>query len=266
MKILRKIITVFIFLFLFLQSNESFSRAGGGTSGGGGGGGYSGGGYYSHGYYYGYGHGGYREEYNPVATSIVIGCTVAFFTIAFAGIAILIRMRSKVASRQLKKAAVADSFWNEEEMLRTGIETYHKMQEAWNKNDLSSVFHLITNDMFIHHQHFLSRYSKMNLKNVIKDVEIDTAKIVKVIDKDEDDKDTFLIYFKGKMIDYLVNTKTGIVVDGDKNSASKFEDIYVFFRHDGKWLLNQIINDPSSSYMREVKENKGVVKKHTHLT
>lgn len=71
-----------------------------------------------------------------------------------------------------------------------------------------------------------------------------------------DNEDTFLMYYKGTMIDYLVNTESGIIVDGDKSEPDLFEDIYVFFRRDNKWLLNQIINDPESSYMKSVRENK----------
>jgi hypothetical protein len=247
-----------IFLFLFFLSSDSFSRGGGsvGGGGGGGGGGGYGGGHYYHGYYY-YGHGGHRSDFDPVVTTVVIVLTILFFAVALTGVLFLNVIRSKAAKKHLLKAASADAFWDEEKMKQHASEVFHKVQEAWSANDLSSIFHLVTNDFFVHNQHFLSRYSKMNLKNKVSDVEISSLRIVKVTDKDDNNKDGFVVYITGSLIDYLVNTKTGIIIDGDSKSKGPFEDIYVFFRRNNQWLLNQIINDPGHFYMREVKANHG---------
>jgi hypothetical protein len=256
MKFLRQIFLLFIFSLFLLYTPELSARGGGGGRSGGGG--YSSGGGYGGGYYHGhyYGYGGYREKFDPVATTIVVIFTIVFFSIALFGAAFLIIVRNKSAQIALKKAATADSFWDEQKMLDHGEKMYFKVQEAWSKNDLSEIQHLTTFDFFNHYQHFLSRYAKSKLRNVIREVKIDKSKIVKIIDKVNDNEDTFLMYYKGTMIDYLVNTESGIIVDGDKSEPDLFEDIYVFFRRDNKWLLNQIINDPESSYMKSVRENK----------
>lgn len=248
-----------IFLFCLFLSTDSFTR-GGGSIGGGGGGGYGGGysgGHYYHGYYY-YGHGGHQSDFDPVVTTVVIVLTILFFAVALTGVLFLNVIRSKTAKKHLKKASSADAFWDEDKMKKHASEVFHMVQEAWSTNDLSGIFHLVTNDFFVHYQHFLSRYSKMNLKNKVTDIEISSVRIVKVTDKDDNNKDSFVVYITGNLIDYLVNTKTGIIIDGDSNSKGPFEDIYVFFRRNDQWLLNQIINDPGHFYMKEVKTNSGI--------
>lgn len=258
MKFIRYLFLFIIFSCCILHTSDLFARGGGGGRSGGGGG-YSGGGYgggYYHGHYYGYG-GRYSEKFDPVATTIVLVCTGVFFGVALFGATFLIIIRNKSAKIALKKAVGSDSFWDEQKMLDFGNEIYLKVQESWSKNDLSEINHLVTTDFFNHYQHFLSRYAKSKIKNVIKDVKINKSKIVKIIDKTNNNEDTFMMYFKGTMIDYLVNTESGIIVDGDKTDPDIFEDIYVFFRRENKWLLNQIINDPESTYLKSVQENKG---------
>jgi len=259
MKFIRFLFLIFVFSFSILHTSDLSARGGGGGRSGGGGGFSSGGGYggrYYHGYYYGHG-GGYREKFDPLATTIVVIITVVFFSVALFGVTFLIIVRNQSAKIALKKAAIADVFWDEEKMLVHGEKMYFKVQEAWSKNDLSEIQYLVTSDFFNHYQHFLSRYAKSKLRNVIRDVKIEQSKIVKIIDKTNDNEDTFLMYYKGTMIDYLVNTESGIIVDGDKSDPDIFEDIYVFFRRENNWLLNQIINDPASGYMKMVKVNKG---------
>lgn len=258
MKSIRKIFFLLLLSFFLIPSDVSARAGGGGRSGGGGsysGGGYYGGGYYGRGYYYGYGHG--TSKVDPKVAAIVIISTVSFIAIAFFGITFLVIARNKSAKKAIKKASSSDSFWNETKMLEHAKEVYTKIQDSWSKNDLTDVLHLVTNDFFIHNQHFLHRYSKMNLKNIVKDIDFKTVKIVKVIDKDNNNEDTMVVYLKGNLIDYLVSSTSGIVIEGDKNEKDMFEDIYVFFRRDDKWLLNQIINDPASNYIREVKQNIG---------
>jgi hypothetical protein len=260
MKFMRTLVLFGIISLCLLYTSDLFARGGGGGRSGGGGGGFGGGGYgggYYHGYYYGYGGAYHSHPYDPVVNTLLIIGTAIFFGVIFFGVTFLIVIRNRTAKKALKKAASADSFWDEKKMLEDAKEVFFQVQEAWSKNDLTGIFHLVTNDFFVHYQHFLARYSKAKMKNIIKDIEIEKSSIVKVIDKSNDNEDTFLIYFKGKLIDYLVNTQSGIIIDGDKDIPDSFEDIYVFFRRDDKWLLNQIINDPESGYMKMVKENKG---------
>lgn len=256
MKCIRPIILCLLLTFFLLSSSDLFARGGGGGRGGGGFSGGGGGGYY-HGHYYGYGGRYHSHPYDPIANTIIFIGTAIFLGVSFFGVTFLVMVRNRSAKRALVKAASADSFWNESKMVEYGKEIFYLVQDAWSKNELSSIYHLVTNDFYIQNQHFLSRYTKSCLKNIIKDIHLEQSKIVKIIDKKDDRQDTFMMYFKGSLIDYLVSTKSGIIIEGDKNTPEPFDDIYVFYRRNDKWLLNQIINDPGSNYMKKVKENLG---------
>lgn len=249
MKSKNWIALLFIILAIFI-AQDIYARAGGSIGGGGySGGGSYGGGYYGHHHY----HYGRPDPYNKVVAGIMLVLTMIFFGVFLLGSTILIRIKNKQSLKTLKKAYNYDSIWDEETIKLHAKTLFHDLQAAWSKNDLKEIEDRVTESFYHHYQNFLARYQKLYLVNIVRDIEIKNIKIVSVVDKLDNTKDAVAVLISGGMVDFLMHQKTGRVLEGDNEISTSFEDVYVFFRKDKTWLLNQIINDPSSGQILKFK-------------
>lgn len=233
-----------------LLAPEIYARAGGHIGGGGySEGGSYGGGYYGHHHY----HHGSPDPYNGVVAGIMLVLTLIFFGVVLLGSTFLIRIKNRQSLRTLKKAYNYDGIWDEEKIKQHSITIFHDLQEAWSKNDLLPIKDSLTESFFDHYQNFLAGYQRRSLVNIVRDISIKNVKIVSVVDKLDNSKDAVAVLITGEMVDFLMHQKTGRVLEGDNEESSSFEDVYVFFRKEKSWLLNQIINEPTSSQILKFK-------------
>ena len=74
---------------------------------------------------------------------------------------------------------------------------------------------------------------------MLEQINLKDAKIVEIIDFEDDTKDAFWVLIHGSMIDYTIDEKTGAVVDGSKEDES-FEELWRFKRERHGWVLDEI--------------------------
>ena len=79
-----------------------------------------------------------------------------------------------------------------------------------------------------------------NKRNVLKNISLVDIKPISVNDDDDDDKDFVWFYIKGRMIDYIMDTRTDDFLEGSKYSKS-FVEFWKFVRKGkNKWVLTKI--------------------------
>ena len=76
-------------------------------------------------------------------------------------------------------------------------------------------------------------------ENVLKNIQLLDHKIVSVHDFQENEKDSFWVYIKGKMIDYTVDMETKEIKEGS-TKPSEFIEYWRFLRNKDTFLLDGI--------------------------
>lgn len=192
-------------LFLVFGNTLVFARAGGGSSGSSGSSGgtsSTGSGYYSHGNGY---------YYNPFVT--IFEC-IAFGALSCSTI-IIIKVRLTKAKVKTKKK-FKETTWNYKVTQKQVEEAYFNIQEAWKNGDMSTCKNYMTKELLENFQMKLDWMEIASKKNVLENISLLEAYPVSLTDCDDDSLDRVWVYIKGKMVDYIINTKTDEVIEGTK--------------------------------------------------
>ncbi len=192
------------------KSPITILRAGGGSSSGGHSS--SGGSSSSH-----YGSRGYSNPLSNIISSII------FILILFASTIILyfkVLRASFNSKRYLRLLDNKDITWKYKAIEKRVIETFYVVEEAWTNNDISKAKEYMDKDLYENFKSKLEWMDINNRRNILKKIRLVNLKPVSVYDDKDDNKDLIWFYIKGKMIDYIVDTKTNSIVDGTtKNKA-----------------------------------------------
>ena len=217
-------------------------RAGGGGSAGGSGGGGSGGGS-AGGSTGGTGARPVRGNgtWNPFA---YIPLLVILFISAFGG-GILYRCRlSKYArntERLIAMLSKKDNAWKYQNLQKQLKEIFLLVQKSWSEGDMTPALAYMSEDLFNNHQHQLEVMKANKQQNVLKRIRLVEAIPVALWDHEDDSKDYVWFYVKGRMVDYMIDTETGMRIKGSKHAKTFVE--YWQLTRTGKtlWVLNKIL-------------------------
>ncbi len=106
-------------------------------------------------------------------------------------------------------------------------ETFTALQTAWSQGDEKALRKLQTESLFQARLHWLTRYRKHKLKNVVEDIEVKEVEPVKVLG------DSFFmmltVRIHAEMIDFLENIQ-GRLVGGDPMTPRKYTEYWTFVR------------------------------------
>jgi len=195
----------YLILLSFFFTVDIFARAGGGGSGGG----------------------------NGRAIGIVF--TIVFFCLLY--------YRTRQSKKQILFSGKIDPIWNYNKLCQYANNSFIRMQEVWMKKNLDLVQDLITDNCKEDLSKIIKHMNFVNEKNYVEKIKIKKTKIVGCEDYADNEKDTFIAYFYGSMIDYTIAGLSGNIVNGSKKSRTKFRDLYSFQRHNDIWLIDKINND-----------------------
>ena len=102
------------------------------------------------------------------------------------------------------------------------------------------------NDLYENFKSKLEWMDINNRRNILKKIRLVNLKPVSVYDDNDDKKDLIWFYIKGKMIDYIVDTKTKSIVSGDTKNKS-FVEFWKFVKNEkNKWVLSEILQEDES--------------------
>lgn len=188
---------------------EAWARAGGGGGGGGGRGG--------------------------IVNLIVLPLCIAYSLF----VSYLVYRKHKQSQQTLEKAR-ADHFWDPDSLKERVKHVFFKVQEAWMARNQDLARDCMSRKLFQDHKQQTDLMKTNGTKNVLENIHLKRARIVEVLDYDDNSKDQFWVHIEGSMIDYTINDKTGDVVSGRKNKAESFKELWKFLREDHGWVLDEI--------------------------
>ena len=190
-----------------------------------------------------YGRSGYS---NPISSIISY---IIFIIVLFASAIILyfkVLRASFNSKRYLRLLDNKDVTWKYKNIEKRVIETFYIVQEAWTNNDIAKAKDYMDKDLYENFKTKLEWMDINNRRNVLKKIRIVNLKPVSVCDDKDDKKDLIWFYIKGKMIDYIVDTKTMSIISGDTKNKS-FVEFWKFVKNaDNKWVLGEILQEDES--------------------
>ncbi|MEE2812958.1 MAG: Tim44-like domain-containing protein [Verrucomicrobiota bacterium] len=107
---------------------------------------------------------------------------------------------------------------------------FETLQNAWTKRDLNALRPFETDNLFQNHRYWIEEYSRQRLSNVLKKIELEKMKVVRV----QSDKfyDAMTCRLWVKMIDYTVDD-SGALICGSKTKSKRFSEYWTFIRGRG---------------------------------
>ena len=192
--------------------NDALARAGGGGGGSGSGGGAGG-----------------------IVNLIVLPLCIAYSLF----VSYLIVRKNRQSKQALLKAA-ADSFWDPDSIKSRIMTVFHRVQEAWTTRDQTIAQSCMSERLFQDHKRQTDLMISNRTQNVLERISLTRARIVEVLDYQNDSQDQFWAYIEGSMIDYTVDGSTGKVIKGRRDKPESFTELWKFVRADHGWVLDEI--------------------------
>lgn len=191
-------------------------------------------------------HYGSRGYSSPLSTII---SAIVFMLIIFASTIILyfkVLRASFNSKRYLRLLDNKDITWKYKTIEKRVIETFYVVEEAWTNNDINKAKDYMDKDLYENFKSKLEWMDINNRRNILKKIRLVNLKPVSVYDDKDDNKDLIWFYIKGKMIDYIVDTKTKSIVSGTTKNKS-FVEFWKFVKNDNnEWVLSEILQEDES--------------------
>jgi predicted lipid-binding transport protein (Tim44 family) len=119
--------------------------------------------------------------------------------------------------------------------------TYFAVQKAWSNLDMTPAKRYMSESLFDNFQTQLNWMKLKDQRNILKKVKLKEAIPVSLYDSEDDTQDLVWFYIKGRMIDYTIDTKTNMKIDGS-SVAEGFCEYWQFVRREGNtWVLNRVL-------------------------
>lgn len=140
----------------------------------------------------------------------------------------------------LKNIEQLDPLFAEDRFKDQAMDFFFKIQGAWADRDMSSVKHLLSNEMFRLLQEDAGKMRQDGLVNRLENIAVREVNLTEAWQESGQDFITVRIY--ATLLDYTVNEKTGEIVEGSKADPVKFEEYWTFVRPVGNnpWQLSAI--------------------------
>jgi hypothetical protein len=254
---MRTKLTVLALLTPLALASPTFGLAGGSTGSGGGGGG-GGGGFSSSGSG-GYGGSGGSGSWDLTSTIIFLLIMGLVFGLPLiAGLFNKSRRQwyqNKILKRAKEVDAAAgaanldDGYWDPNELRQRVREAFFPIQMSWEKRDVSESRPFVSDALFERHRLQLEGYEKQNRMNRIADLNLSTVQIIRIYNVTDDGQDRFVAYIACSARDWMEDTRTGAMINGNNTSATKFEQYWSFVRHPQYgWVLDEIQQGEEAEY------------------
>ncbi len=133
-----------------------------------------------------------------------------------------------------------DPLFSEDRFKDQAMDFFFKIQGAWADRDMTSVKHLLTEEMFRLLQEDADKMRQEGLRNHLENIAVREVNLTEAWQESGQDYITVRIY--ATLLDYTVNEKTGEIVEGSKVEPVKFEEYWTFVRPVGNnpWQLSAI--------------------------
>jgi len=259
-------VALVVLLVLAVVPGEAWALAGGATgSGGGGSGGSSGGGYSG---------GGGGGKITLVGVLLGLGFAAAIFLVPFIirrlrgsrsgsgggsqatpARRLLAGRRARKAEEVAKAANAGDGYWDPADLKRRVEEAFYPIQSSWSKRDVSPSRPYVSAELYKRHELQLEGLERQHRVNRIADLELDSVEIVRVVNVTDDSKDRFVAFIECRARDWMEDTETGKVVNGNPSAQTSFQQYWSISRdpHRG-WVLDEIQQGEEGDYHTQTRD------------
>ena len=157
--------------------------------------------------------------------------------------------RAKKVEKAAGAANLDDGYWEPAELKKRVREAFFPIQMAWEKRSVEECRPFVSEALYERHQLQLEGYEKQNRVNRIADLRLNDVQIVRIHNVTEDGEDRFVAYIQCSARDWMEDTRTGRMINGNKTSATQFEQYWSFTRHaDNGWVLDEIQQGEEAAY------------------
>jgi hypothetical protein len=255
---MRSRLAVLALLAPFTFAAPAFGLAGGSTGSGGGGGGGGGGGFSSGGGG-SYGSGGGSGSWSGADFIIFLLIMALVFGIpAITGLFNKSRRqwykdRIIKRAREVDAAAGAanldDGYWDPDELRTRVREAFFPIQMSWEHRDVGASRPFVSDALFERHRLQLEGYEKQNRMNRIADLKLSSVYLVRLYNVTDDGEDRFVAYLECSARDWMEDTRSGAMINGNKTSSTQFKQYWSFVRHpEFGWVLDEIQQGEEAEY------------------
>jgi predicted lipid-binding transport protein (Tim44 family) len=268
-------LAVLVLMLIAAVPADAWALAGGatGSGGGGGGGGFSGGGG-GGGYYGGSSGSGSGGKGSWIAAVAIVGGVILFMVL----IQMLARRRSRPgrsrpgfqgtrkrerearvraqrAEGTAKAAHADDGYWDPNELIARVREVFFPVQSSWSGRDVSPSRPYVSDALYKRHELQLEGLERQNRVNRIEDLALDEVYIVRVVNVTDDGQDRFVAFLECRARDWMEDTRTGEMVNGNKLAQTTFQQYWSFVRDPQRgWVLDEIQQAEEGDYHIEAKD------------
>jgi hypothetical protein len=239
-------------------ASPAYGLAGGATGSGGGGGGGGGGGF-SGGGGGGYGGSGSGGSLGLTGTLIFLGIMLLVF-----GLPLILGLvngarrkwyrdrilrRAKKVEKEAGAANLDDGYWDPTDLKKRVNDAFFPIQMSWEKRSVEDSRPYVSDALYERHRLQLEGYEKQNRVNRIADLRLSDVQIIRIYNVTADGEDRFVAYIQCSARDWMEDTRTGAMINGNKSSATKFEQYWSFTRHPQYgWVLDEIQQGEEAEY------------------
>lgn len=233
----KKVLLFLALMFLCICSPMRAEARAGGASGSssGGGGGFSSGGssyYSSHSNRTG-------RSSSPVSSVVMFG---GFFLMANAGVVLFFVKSRRASSKSYREMRQYQQFgdnWDINEIQEQVKNAYFVIQECWKRQDPDYAKDYMSQKCY---DDFVMKLGWMQVRNEVpvqKNERLLSAVPVHTFDDLGKDQDYIWYLIHGKMIDYVMDEKTGRMIRGSRKNEA-FYEYWKFIHLNGHWVLDEI--------------------------
>jgi len=107
----------------------------------------------------------------------------------------------------------------------------------------------VSDALYERHRLQLEGYEKQNRCNRIADLKLSEIHLVRIYNVTDDGQDRFVAYLECSARDWMEDTQTGQMINGNKDSATEFKQYWSFTRHPQYgWVLDEIQQGEEAEY------------------
>lgn len=142
-----------------------------------------------------------------------------------------------VVGQEIAEAGKVDPVWNDQAMTALAQEVFMRYQADWSSLNTESIRQYTTQRYFNHSSLLIAVLMSMGRRDNMSQVAVDTAEIASIEDQDGGKNDSFIVSFRARAHDQLIDTRSGVVLYTDD---SVFAESWKFVRSGETWLLDGI--------------------------
>jgi predicted lipid-binding transport protein (Tim44 family) len=155
--------------------------------------------------------------------------------------------------RQTEEAAGAanldDAYWHPTELKKRVHEAFFPIQMSWENRSVEASRPFVSDALYERHRLQLEGYEKQYRVNRIADLRLHEIQLVRIYNVTQDGEDRFVAYIKCSARDWMEDTRTGAMINGNKSSSTTFEQYWSFTRHPQYgWVLDEIQQGEEAAY------------------